>query len=95
VENGRKLKSRTGDATIGDLIQRYQSNAEDRPGTVPEQQQFSSVAHPSSSRGATQISEAPRCSQEIRFANLSELGEDYHVHPAAPREIRVTLTRHF
>ena len=33
-ETAEKLKSRTGYATIGDLIQRYQSNAEDRPSTI-------------------------------------------------------------
>src|SRR5437667_9381785 len=33
-EAAEKLKSRTGYATIGDLIQRYQSNAEDRPSTI-------------------------------------------------------------
>lgn len=33
-EVAEKLKSKTGYATIGDLIERYQSNAEDRPATI-------------------------------------------------------------
>ena len=33
-KTAEKLKSRTGYATIGDLVQRYQSNAEDRPSTI-------------------------------------------------------------
>lgn len=33
-EAAEKLKSRTGYATIGQILERYQANAEDRPGTI-------------------------------------------------------------
>jgi integrase len=33
-ETAEKLKSKSGYATIGDIIERYQSQAEDRPGTI-------------------------------------------------------------
>ena len=34
-EAAEKLKSRTGYATIGQILEPYQANAEDRPGTIP------------------------------------------------------------
>ena len=33
-ETAEKLKSRSGYATIGDIIERYQSQAQDRPSTI-------------------------------------------------------------
>ena len=53
-ETAEKLKSKSGYATIGEILERYQANAEDRPATVRNNSQRASTDHSHGSSVAIQ-----------------------------------------